>query len=83
MKRGLTLLVESGCELVFVLGHPEYYPRFGFQPAGQLGFSAPYPILKENSGAWMVLELCGGTIGGVQGKVQCAAALDKPEYWLE
>ena len=59
MKRGLTRLVEAGCELVFVLGYPEYHPRFGFQPAGRLGFSAPYPILKKNSGAWMVLDYIG------------------------
>ena len=44
VNQGLTLLRESGCELVFVLGHPEYYPRFGFRPAGRVGFSAPYPV---------------------------------------
>ena len=83
VKRGLALLEESGCELVFVLGHPEYYPRFGFQPAGRVGFSAPYPIPEENSEAWMVLELATGGMTHVHGKVQCAAALNKPEHWHE
>ena len=83
VERGLLLLGESGCELVFVLGHPEYYPRFGFRPAGRLGFAAPYPVPDENSEAWMVLELSRGRIGMVQGGVQCADALSKPEYWRE
>lgn len=83
VKRGLALLEESGCELVFVLGHPEYYPRFGFQPAGRVGLSAPYPIPEENSEAWMVLELAKGGMANVHGKVQCAAALSKPEHWRE
>ncbi len=44
IKQGLALLKTSGVELVFVLGHPGYYPRSGFTPAGVLGFDAPYPI---------------------------------------
>lgn len=83
VKQGLHVLKESGCELVFVLGHPEYYPRFGFRPAGALGFSAPYPILEKNSGAWMVLGLHDGAVDSADGVVQCAKALAKPEYWRE
>ena len=83
VQKGLTVLADSGCRLVFVLGHPEYYPRFRFQPAGRLGFSAPYPIPKENADAWMVLELCQGTIGNVRGTVRCAEALNRPEHWRE
>ncbi len=44
IKQGLKLLKKTGVDLVFVLGHPDYYPRFGFTPAGVLGFEAPYPI---------------------------------------
>ncbi|MGB7272968.1 MAG: N-acetyltransferase, partial [Geitlerinemataceae cyanobacterium] len=43
IKKGLQLLSRSGVDLVFVLGHPEYYPRHGFKPASCLGFEAPYP----------------------------------------
>ncbi|MBU2623130.1 MAG: N-acetyltransferase, partial [Proteobacteria bacterium] len=35
IKRGLELLKEQGCPFVVVLGHPEYYPRFGFEPASR------------------------------------------------
>ena len=51
-------MAESGVELVFVLGHPDYYPRHGFKPAGALGFEAPYPIPDKNVNAWMVQKNC-------------------------
>lgn len=80
---GLEQLLENGVELVFVLGHPGYYPKYGFQPAGVLGFEAPYPIDERNAGAWMVQELTPGMIGSVHGRVICADALDHPEMWRE
>lgn len=83
IKEGLKMLSDSGTDLVFVLGHPEYYPRCGFIPAGLPGFEAPYPIPEEVAGAWMVKELKPGLIGRVKGKVQCAGFLDRPEYWRE
>jgi putative acetyltransferase len=83
IKEGLKQLKNSGVELVFVLGHPDYYPRSGFNPAGILGFEAPYHIPEEHAGAWMVQELCSGVIGRVQGKVQCSEVLNQPEHWRE
>lgn len=83
IKEGLKRLSESGIELVFVLGHPEYYPRHGFKPAGALGFEATYPIPDENADAWMVQELRPGVIGRVSGKVICADVLNHPEHWRE
>lgn len=83
IKEGLKILSDHGVELVFVLGHPEYYPRYGFRPAGKLGFEAPYPIASEVAEAWMVQELSPGLIGSAKGKVFCAKALDRPEYWSE
>ncbi len=83
IKKGLQLLADFGVDLVFVLGHPEYYPRYGFKPAGHLGFEAPYPIPDENADAWMVQELRPDVIGSVRGKIVCADALNKPEHWRE
>ncbi|WP_303908156.1 GNAT family N-acetyltransferase [Thiohalomonas denitrificans] len=80
---GLKRLTEAGVDLVFVLGHPDYYPKFGFRPAGVLGFEAPYPIPTEHANAWMVKELRAGVIGNVQGKIECAGVLDKPKHWQE
>ncbi|MCB2228193.1 MAG: N-acetyltransferase [Desulfarculaceae bacterium] len=83
IMRGLELLKEAGADLVFVLGHPGYYPRYGFAPAGVHGLDAPYLIPPEHAGAWMVQELGSGVIGSVQGTVRCAQALDRPEHWRE
>jgi predicted N-acetyltransferase YhbS len=83
IREGLNLLKDSGVELVFVLGHPEYYPRTGFIPAGALGFDAPYYIPEEHAGAWMVQELCSGIMGRIKGAVQCSDVLNQPEHWRE
>ena len=83
IKQGLAHLKKSGVDLVFVLGHPDYYPRCGFTPAGVLGLNAPYPIAKENAPAWMVTGLTSGIIGKVKGTVQCCHEIDQPEHWRE
>ena len=83
IERGLQLLSEAGVDLVFVLGHPGYYPRHGFEPAGRHGFEAPYPIPNKDADAWMVQAFRRGLIGTVRGRVICAKALDQPEHWRE
>jgi len=83
IKNGLAQLKSSGVELVFVLGHPDYYPRCGFTPAGVKGFEAPYPIPEKDAGAWMVQELCSEVIGRVKGRVCCSEVLNRPEHWRE
>jgi len=35
IRHGLKHLRQSGCPFVIVVGHPEYYPRFGFEPASK------------------------------------------------
>ena len=80
---GLRHLSASGVDLVFVLGHPGYYPRFGFSEAGIKGYEAPYPIAHENAAAWMVLELHPGAIEDANARVICANALAAPKYWRE
>lgn len=39
VQSGLNQLFETGCPFAVVLGHPEYYPRFGFEPAARYGVS--------------------------------------------
>ena len=84
IREGLNRLKEMGTEMVFVLGHMDYYPKYGFIPdAGKIGFSAPYPIPDEYANAWMVQSLNpkGFVIGG--GNVICSNELNKPEHWRE
>lgn len=83
VSEGLSILARSGISLVFVLGYPSYYPRFGFIPAGNKGFAAPYPIPEKDADAWMVLSLHGELPTQYTGTVMCAKALDHPEHWRE
>ena len=83
IQEGLKQLRDSGVDLVFVLGHPGYYPRLGFQTAGAVGFEAPYPIPDEHADAWMVQELREGVIASAGGRVQCSTVLNQPQHWRE
>ena len=83
INEGLNLLKEIGTELVFVLGHPTYYPRCGFFPAGEKGFDAPYSIPEEHADAWMVQTLNGTALEEATGKVQCSKVLNEPQHWRE
>jgi predicted N-acetyltransferase YhbS len=83
IREGLRQLAESGVDLVFVLGHPGYYPKFGFQTASLSGFDAPHPIPSEHADAWMVCELKAGAISENEGSVQCSEVLNQPQHWRE
>ncbi len=63
---GLNECRRLGHEIVFVLGHPNYYPRFGFVPAKSKTIKCEFEVPDE---AWMVLELREGTLAGRQGTV--------------
>jgi putative acetyltransferase len=83
VKNGLEILSKLGVRLVFAVGHPEYYPRFGFTPAGKFGFGTPHPFPEEHADAWMVNVLRPDVVGSVSGKLICCEALNKPEIWRE
>tara|TARA_R110000765_G_scaffold426037_1_gene540453 strand:- start:58 stop:387 length:330 start_codon:yes stop_codon:yes gene_type:complete len=84
IKKGLEILKEKSSELVFVLGHKKYYPKYGFIPdAGKLGFAAPYPIPTKDANAWMVQSLTPKGLEYNHGKIRCADELNKPEHWKE
>lgn len=67
VRRGLEECASRGHEVVFVLGHPEYYPRFGFAAAKAKGLTCEYPAPDE---AFMVVELKPGALGGRTGLVK-------------
>lgn len=83
IEAGLNLLSQRGVDLVFVLGHPTYYPRSGFVPAHTYALKAPYPIPEEHADAWMVQALNGTALENASGNVSCADMLHKPEHWRE
>ena len=60
IRHGIERCRERGCAAIVVLGHPEYYPRFGFSAALAERLAAPY-----SGPALMALELePGSLIGG-------------------
>ena len=54
VRGSLRLAAETEFACVVVVGHPEYYPRFGFERAADVGLDCPWPVPPE---AWMVHRL--------------------------
>jgi len=67
VRAGLEECRRLGHEIVVVLGHPDYYPRFGFVPAKQKGIDCEFEVPEE---AWMILELREGALAGRRGIVR-------------
>jgi putative acetyltransferase len=64
---------EMGYELCVLLGHPTYYPRFGFVPANPHGLTNN---LDVNGDPFMVLELVKGALNRTSGLVAFHPAFD-------
>ena len=67
VRVGLEECRRLGHEIVVVLGHSDYYPRFGFIPAKPKGIDCEFEAPDE---AWMVLELQEGALTGRSGTVK-------------
>lgn len=55
IAHGIACLRERGCPFVIVLGHPKYYPRFGFKPAKNYGLKCQWQGVPDE--AFMVIIL--------------------------
>jgi len=69
IRCGLDRLRAQGERIVIVLGHPDYYSRFGFSSEKARFLESPFP-----PEAFMALELSSGALEGVRGKVRYPAA---------
>ena len=67
VKEGLKRCEELGYDSVVVLGHPKFYPKFGFIPAIEKGIKCPFEVPSE---AFMIYEIKPGALNDVQGTVQ-------------
>ncbi|MDQ4134244.1 MAG: N-acetyltransferase [Actinomycetota bacterium] len=54
VREALARAATTKFPLIIVVGHPEYYPRFGFEAAAERGVSAPFPVPDQ---AWMLYRL--------------------------
>lgn len=66
VKRGLEEAARLGHRIVVVVGHPGYYPRFGFVKAGEKGLRLPFECPDE---VFMALELVPGALDGARGEI--------------
>lgn len=74
VQEGLDECRRRGQRIVIVVGHPGYYPRFGFAPACAWDIHAPFPCPDE---AFMALGLEEGALDGVSGTVHYPLAFDR------
>lgn len=79
IEEGLRRLRDAGTALVFVLGDPRYYGRFGFGPAFPHGVPPAHEIAMPE--AWQVCELEAGALARAEGVVRCAESLEDPAHW--
>lgn len=66
VRAGLEECRRLGVGVAFVVGHPSYYPRFGFSPASAFGFRCEFDVADD---VFMVVELVPGSLAGHSGTV--------------
>ena len=69
VRHGLAVLRDRGERIVIVLGHKEYFPRFGFSAEKARCLVSPFP-----PESFMALELSNGALAGIEGAVRYPAA---------
>ncbi len=67
VKAGIQRCLSDGYDAIVVLGHPDYYPRFGFVPSVNHGIKSEYDVPEE---VFMVLELKENVLKGKQGTIR-------------
>jgi putative acetyltransferase len=76
IREGLAACRREGVGFVVVIGHPGYYPRFGFRPAGAMRLTNEFGA----DDAFLVLELQAGSLPARGGLVRYGPEFDA---WVE
>lgn len=71
--RGLKVCKRLRHKVIIVIGHPRYYPRFGFEPARKFELSLEFDVPDE---AFMVLALERGALKNISGVVKYPPAFN-------
>lgn len=74
VEAGLAQCQKLGVGAVVVLGHPDYYPRFGFQAAANFGIRCEYDVPDE---AFMLCEMQAGYLLGHTGEIHYHPAFNE------
>ena len=75
VEAGLEACALTGCQVVAVVGHPEYYPRFGFRPGVTYGLRCEFAVPDD---VFMIAELTTDALTGRDGIVRYT-----PEFRME
>ena len=67
IRAGLEQCKQLGAGAVVLVGHPEFYSRFGFRPASRFQLTCEFEVPEE---AWMALELESEFLADVSGKIK-------------
>jgi putative acetyltransferase len=74
VRAGISKLGNKQCPFVLVLGHAEYYPRFGFEPASLYGIRSEWEVPDE---AFMILVLSEAEMKGISGVAKYRQEFDE------
>ncbi|UCH88077.1 MAG: N-acetyltransferase [Thermoplasmata archaeon] len=74
IEHGLRECEQRGHKIIVVIGHPEYYIRFGFGQAKPRGLDVTFDVPDE---AFMVIELVAGALKGAKGTVKFPKEFDE------
>lgn len=66
VEKGLIEAIKAGFKSVIVLGHPDYYPAFGFRKASEWNIRCPFEVPDE---AFMAIELEENSLKNCEGEV--------------
>jgi len=74
VEDGLKQCEDEGYEAVVVLGHPNYYPKFGFIPSVKYGIKSEYDVPDE---VFMVKELVRNSLSQISGVLKYHSEFSK------
>ena len=75
VEQGNRRLQEAGCPFIVVVGHPLFYPRFGFVPASTHGISCKWNVPDD---VFMVLVLDRTRMRGAAGQARYRPEFSEP-----
>ena len=64
VRQGIAECRVAGYQAIAVLGHPSFYPRFGFRPSTVFGITCEYEVPEE---AFMIMELIPDSLSDISG----------------
>jgi putative acetyltransferase len=67
VRAGIEECRKLGFSAIVVLGHPDYYPRFGFVPSARFGIRSEYEVPEK---VFMAMEINSGALKDKTGTVK-------------